>query len=50
MGSKADLEWANQISKVLGLSNPDTRGKIVEYQEKQRKELEEADQNLMNYK
>lgn len=37
-------------AKILGLSNPDIRGKIVEFQERKRNELEEADQNLMGNK
>ena len=37
-------------AKILGLSNPDIRGKIVAFQERKRKELEEADDNLMGNK
>ena len=37
-------------AKILGLSNPNIRGKIVEFQERKRNELEEADQNLMGNK
>ncbi len=37
-------------AKIFGLSNPDIRGKIVEFQERKRNELEEADQNLMGNK
>ena len=37
-------------AKILGLSNPDIRVKIVEFQERKRNELEEADQNLMSDK
>lgn len=33
-------------AKILGLSNPAIQSKIIEYQEKKRKELEEADNNL----
>jgi len=37
-------------AKILGLSNPDIRGKIAAFQEKKRNELEEADQNLVSGK
>lgn len=37
-------------AKILGLSNPDIRGKIAAFQEKKRNELEEADRNLMSGK
>lgn len=37
-------------AKILGLSNPEIRVKIVEFQERKRNELEEADQNLMSDK
>ena len=33
-------------AKILGLSNSKIQNKIIEFQEKKRKELEEADQNL----
>jgi len=33
-------------AKILGLSNSKVQNKIIEFQEKKRKELEEADQNL----
>ncbi|MBW8333219.1 MAG: AIR carboxylase family protein [Prolixibacteraceae bacterium] len=35
-------------AKILGLSNPDIRGKIAAFQEKKRNELEEADLNLIS--
>lgn len=34
-------------AKIIGLSNPKTKQKIVEFQDKKRRELEEADQNLV---
>ncbi len=37
-------------AKILGLSNPDIRGKIAAFQERKRNELEEANQNLMSGK
>jgi 5-(carboxyamino)imidazole ribonucleotide mutase len=37
-------------AKILGLSNPDIQKRLVEYQDKKRKELEEADNNLINGK
>jgi len=37
-------------AKILGLSNSDIRGKIVEFQERKRNELEEADLILMGNK
>lgn len=37
-------------AKILGLSNPDIKKSLVEYQDKKRKELEEADNNLINGK
>ena len=37
-------------AKILGLSNPDIKKRLVEYQDKKRKELEEADNNLINDK
>ncbi len=37
-------------AKILGLSNPAIQKRIVEFQEKKRKELEEADNNLINDK
>ena len=35
-------------AKILGLSNPVVQKRVVDYQEKKRKELEEADNNLVN--
>jgi 5-(carboxyamino)imidazole ribonucleotide mutase len=35
-------------AKIIGLSNPEIQSKIAQYQEKKRKELEEADSNLQN--
>lgn len=35
-------------AKILGLSNPEIRGKIAAFQEKKRNELEEADLNLIS--
>jgi len=37
-------------AKILGLSNPEIQKRIVDYQDKKRKELEEADNNLVNAK
>lgn len=37
-------------AKIMGLSNPDIQKRIIEYQDKKRKELEEADNNLVNEK
>lgn len=37
-------------AKILGLSNPDIQKRIIEFQDKKRKELEEADNNLVNEK
>lgn len=37
-------------AKILGLSNPDIQKRIVDFQDKKRKELEEADNNLVNDK
>lgn len=37
-------------AKIIGLSNPDIRGKIAAFQEKKRNELEEADRILMSGK
>ena len=37
-------------AKILGLSNSKIQNKIIEFQEKKRKELEEADQNLQKNK
>ena len=34
-------------AKIIGLSNPKTKQKIVEFQDRKRRELEEADQNLV---
>ena len=34
-------------AKIIGLSNPKIKQKIVEFQDKKRRELEEADQNLV---
>lgn len=35
-------------AKIVGLSNPQIQNKITEFQDKKRKELEDADQNLQN--
>jgi 5-(carboxyamino)imidazole ribonucleotide mutase len=35
-------------AKILGLSNPDIQKRIIEFQEKKRKELEDADNALLN--
>lgn len=35
-------------AKIFGLSNAVIQGKVVEYQDKKRKELEDADQNLLD--
>lgn len=35
-------------AKIIGLSNPKIQQKIVDFQDKKRNELEEADQNLQN--
>lgn len=35
-------------AKILGLSNPVVQKRVVDYQEKKRKELDEADNNLVN--
>ena len=35
-------------AKILGLSNPVVQKRVSDYQEKKRKELEEADNNLVN--
>jgi len=35
-------------AKILGLSNPDIQKRIIDFQEKKRKELEEADNALLN--
>lgn len=35
-------------AKIFGLSNPQIQNKITEFQDKKRKELEDADQNLQN--
>jgi 5-(carboxyamino)imidazole ribonucleotide mutase len=35
-------------AKILGLSNPNIQKRIVEYQDKKRNEIEEADNNLVN--
>ena len=35
-------------AKILGLSNQNIQKRIVEYQDKKRNELEEADNNLVN--
>lgn len=37
-------------AKILGLSNPGIQKRIIEFQNKKRKELEEADNNLVNEK
>lgn len=37
-------------AKILGLSNPEIQKRIMNYQEKKRTELEEADKNLVNGK
>lgn len=37
-------------AKILGLSNPDIQKRIIEFQDKKRKEIEEADNNLVNEK
>ena len=37
-------------AKILGLSNPEIRKRIIDFQDKKRKELEEADNNLVNAK
>ena len=35
-------------AKILGLSNPDIKKKIIEYQDKKRTELEAADKEIVN--
>jgi 5-(carboxyamino)imidazole ribonucleotide mutase len=35
-------------AKILGLSNPDIQKRIFDFQDKKRKELEEADNALIN--
>lgn len=35
-------------AKIFGLANPDIQKRVAYYQEKKRKELEEADNNLVN--
>lgn len=35
-------------AKILGLSNPDIQKRIIDYQDKKRNELEDADNNLIN--
>ena len=35
-------------AKIFGLGNPDIQKRVADYQEKKRKELEEADNNLVN--
>ncbi len=37
-------------AKILGLSNPEIQKRIIDFQDKKRKELEEADNNLINDK
>jgi len=37
-------------AKILGLSNPNIQKRVMEFQDKKRKELEEADNNLVNDK
>jgi len=37
-------------AKILGLSNPNIQKTIIDFQDKKRKELEEADNNLVNDK
>ena len=37
-------------AKILGLSNPGIQKRIIVFQDKKRKELEEADNNLVNEK
>lgn len=37
-------------AKIIGLTNPAIQKNIIEYQDKKRKELEEADSNLLNSK
>jgi len=37
-------------AKILGLSNPEIQKRIIDFQDKKRKELEEADNNLVNAK
>lgn len=41
---------ALSAAKILGLSNPGIQKRIIEFQDKKRKELEEADNNLVNEK
>ena len=35
-------------AKILGLSNPDVQKRVIDYQDKKRKELEDADNSLIN--
>lgn len=37
-------------AKILGLSNPEIQKRIIDFQDNKRKELEEADNNLVNGK
>ena len=37
-------------AKILGLSNPGIQKRIIDFQDKKRKELDEADNNLVNEK
>jgi 5-(carboxyamino)imidazole ribonucleotide mutase len=37
-------------AKIIGLSNPEIQKRIIDFQDKKRKELEEADNNLVNAK
>jgi len=37
-------------AKILGLSNPEIQKRIIDFQDKKRNELEEADNNLANAK
>ena len=37
-------------AKILGLTNPEIQKRIIDFQDKKRKELEEADNNLVNGK
>jgi len=37
-------------AKILGLSNPEIKKKIIDFQEKKRSELEDADVELVNGK
>ena len=37
-------------AKILGISNHEIQKQIIDFQDKKRKELEEADNNLVNEK